>query len=431
MKQLNYNKKKLKVCIIGGGYIGLPLAIAFSKKKINVTLYDINKRRIETLKNNFDYNYETKTSDLKKLDKINITFNLKDIKSGNIYIVTTPTPVKKNNVPDLSYIIKASQLVGKNLQKNDIVIYESTVYPGLTEQICLPILEKNSKLFCEKKDFAQKGFYLAYSPERINPGDKKHTLQKIAKIVSSNNPKISIFIKKLYKEIIDANVVIAKNIKTAEAAKVIENSQRDINIAFVNELSIIFNKLDIKTSEVLKIASTKWNFLNFKPGLVGGHCIGVDPYYLTHVCKKLKYKPNVILAGRKINDYIPTFIIKNFIKLLKKKKITQKKVIIFGASFKENCNDIRNSKSIKIAEDLKAKNFDIDFFDPCVKEKNINKFKNVKNIKSNYYSAAIFNVSHKQFYKIDITKLKKKLKKKSIIFDNQNIFPSSNSDFSL
>ena len=318
-----------------------------------------------------------------------------------------------------------------NLKKNDIVIYESTVYPGLIENICLPILEKSSRISCFKKNLKKDFFYLGYSPERINPGDEKHTLDKISKIVSSNHIEISKFLQKMYKEIIIAKVVIAKDIKTAEAAKVIENSQRDINIAFVNELSIIFNKLNINTSDVLEVANTKWNFLNFKPGLVGGHCIGVDPYYLTHCANQFNIKPNVILSGRKINNFMPKFIVNCFYNLIKKRKINVKNILIFGATFKENCNDIRNSKSIEIAKILSKKKFNVDFYDPLVRESRIDQFRNVRSIKNNHYSAFFFNVKHKSFLKLDVDKMRNQLKEKGLILDIQNIFSSSKTDFCL
>ncbi len=428
---LKYKKNYLNVCIIGGGYIGLPLAIAFVKKKIKVILYDTNKKRIDTLKNNIDYNNETSLRDIKYLKRIKFTNKENDIKNSNIYIVTTPTPVTKNNKPDLTYIKSASKTVGTYLKKNDFVIYESTVYPGLTEEVCLPILEKFSRLSCFKENLKKDFFYLGYSPERINPGDKKHTLEKISKIVSSNNLQISKFLQRLYKEIIVAKVVIAKDIKTAEAAKVIENSQRDINIAFINELSIIFNKLNIKTSDVLKVANTKWNFLNFKPGLVGGHCIGVDPYYLTYCANQFNIKPNVILSGRKINNFMPKFIVNCFNDLIKSKKINVKNILIFGATFKENCNDIRNSKSIELAKILNEQNFNIDFFDPLVKKNKIDKFRNVTVVKNNYYSAFFFNVKHNSFLNLDIKKMRNKLKGRGLILDIQNIFSSSETDFCL
>ena len=433
MKLKKYNKKNLDICIVGGGYIGLPLAVAYVKRGIRVTLYDINKNRINTLKKNIDYNYETKRKDLKFLKKINFTYNQKELKNSNVYIITTPTPVFKNNKPDLRNIKNASKTVGKNLMKDDLVIYESTVYPGLTQKVCKPILERNSHLFCSDKDFknTKNYFHLGYSPERINPGDELHTLEKISKIVSSDNPHVSLYIKAIYKEIIKAKVIIAKDIKTAEAAKVIENTQRDINIAFMNELSIIFNKLNIRTKDVIDLASTKWNFLNFRPGIVGGHCIGVDPYYLTYCAKEINYNPKVILAGRDINDYIPAYIVGSFINLIKKRKLKIKNILIFGASFKENCNDLRNSKSITIAKILKKKKFKIEFFDPHIKKNYIYGFKNIKKIRKNFYSAFFFNVKHNDFLKFEINNIRSKLKSKGLIMDIQNIFPSSKTDFCL
>ncbi|RXK00549.1 Vi polysaccharide biosynthesis UDP-N-acetylglucosamine C-6 dehydrogenase TviB [Arcobacter sp. CECT 8986] len=338
-----------KICIIGLGYVGLPLAHAFSAKYEVVGL-DIYQTRIDELNKAHDRTLELSSEQLKEaLDNgIKFTCNTEDIKDCNIFIVTVPTPIDKNKQPDLTPLVKASETVGKVLKKDDIVIYESTVYPGATEEVCVPILEKFSNL-----EF-NKDFYCGYSPERINPGDKKHTVTKILKVTSGSTPKIGQKVDELYSSIITAGTHLAPTIKVAEAAKVIENSQRDINIAFVNELSIIFNKLDIDTNAVLEAAGTKWNFLPFRPGLVGGHCIGVDPYYLTHKAQSIGYNPEIILAGRRLNDNMGIYVANQVIKLMIKKgqKIEGSNVLVLGITFKENCPDIRNSRVIDVIEEL-------------------------------------------------------------------------------
>ncbi|AXX91775.1 Vi polysaccharide biosynthesis UDP-N-acetylglucosamine C-6 dehydrogenase TviB [Malaciobacter molluscorum LMG 25693] len=338
-----------KICIIGLGYVGLPLAHAFSVKYEVVGL-DIYQTRIDELNNAHDRTLELSREQLKEAidNGIKFTCNIEDIKDCNIFIVTVPTPIDKNKQPDLTPLLKASETVGKVLKKDDIVIYESTVYPGATEEVCVPILEKFSNL-----EF-NKDFYCGYSPERINPGDKKHTVTKILKVTSGSTPKIGQKVDELYSSIITAGTHLAPTIKVAEAAKVIENSQRDINIAFVNELSIIFNKLDIDTNAVLEAAGTKWNFLPFRPGLVGGHCIGVDPYYLTHKAQSIGYNPEIILAGRRLNDNMGIYVANQVIKLMIKKgqKIEGSNVLVLGITFKENCPDIRNSRVIDVIEEL-------------------------------------------------------------------------------
>jgi len=348
------NFKVNKICIIGLGYVGLPLLIEFSKYH-KVIGFDTDIQRVMELRNFFDRNNEFKKSELKKIKNIEFTSDTKILDNCNIYIVTVPTPVKKNKSPDLNPLIQSSKLIGKFLKKKDIVIYESTVFPGCTEEVCVPILEKYSKLTYNKD------FFCGYSPERINFGDKKYKLTNIKKVTSGSNAKISNIIDKLYSKIIKVGTYKAESIIIAEAAKVIENTQRDLNIAFINELSIIFDKLKINTSKVLKAAGSKWNFLNFKPGLVGGHCIGVDPYYLTYKSKKVGYNPKLILSGRSINDEMPKFIFNKIKKLLKKKN----KVLFLGASFKENIPDFRNSKSLSLFKLIK-KNYQSDLVDPLI-----------------------------------------------------------------
>jgi len=339
----------MKISIIGLGYVGLPLACAFSES-YKVVGFDISTNRVSELKKFHDKTLELSIEQLKIADSNGImyTSNTEDISDSNIYIITVPTPIDKNNKPDLSPLESASKLVGQVLRVNDIVIYESTVYPGATEEVCVPILEKESQLKFNKE------FFCGYSPERINPGDKEHTVKKILKVTSGSTPKIAQLVNSLYGEVIEAGTYLAPSIKVAEAAKVIENSQRDINIAFVNELAIIFNKLGIDTEEVLKAAATKWNFLDFKPGLVGGHCIGVDPYYLTYKSLQAGYSPEVILSGRRLNDNMPIYVANQFIKLAVNRGLTIKelKVLILGITFKENCPDIRNSKVIDIYREL-------------------------------------------------------------------------------
>ncbi len=331
--------KKKYISIIGLGYVGLPLAVEFAKF-FDVIAFDYNSKRINELRNNLDENNEIKKNELKKLKKLYFTENEKDLKKSNIFIIAVPTPIKKNKKPNLIFLKQACITVSKYISKKDIVIFESTVYPGLTDDYCIPIIEKYSK-FKINKDF-----FCGYSPERINPGDKKNKLSTIVKITSGSNYKTSIFVDNLYKKIIKAGTYRTSSIKIAEAAKVIENTQRDLNIAFINELSIIFNKLHLDTDEILKAASTKWNFIKFSPGLVGGHCIGVDPYYLTYKAKKVGYSPKIILSGRDMNDNMVKYVSKRFLNKLseKKIKIINSQILILGFSFKENCSDTRNSK---------------------------------------------------------------------------------------
>ncbi|MGB6329576.1 MAG: nucleotide sugar dehydrogenase, partial [Halarcobacter sp.] len=358
------NIKNCKICIIGLGYVGLPLAHAFAKK-YPVIGFDIFQKRIEDLNNANDFTLELSSDQLKEVlpkfnlslttNKLEVTNQIDDIKDCNIYIVTVPTPIDKNKRPDLTPLMKASETIGKVLKKEDVVIYESTVYPGATEEECVPVLEKFSNLKFNED------FFCGYSPERINPGDKEHTVTKILKVTAGSTPEIGKIVDELYASIITAGTHLAPTIKVAEAAKVIENSQRDINIAFVNELAIIFNKLNINTNDVLEAAGTKWNFLKFRPGLVGGHCIGVDPYYLTHKAQQVGYNPEIILAGRRLNDNMGIYVANQVIKLMIKKgyKIEGSKVLVLGITFKENCPDIRNSRVIDVIEELQEFGCDI------------------------------------------------------------------------
>lgn len=404
-----------KICVIGLGYVGLPLAHAFSAK-YEVVGFDISKWRIDELSSGYDRTLELTENQVNEAIKNGMKFSLdiNDIKDCNIYIVTVPTPIDKNKRPDLTPLIKASETVGKVLKKDDIVIYESTVYPGATEEDCVPVLEKFSNLKFNVD------FFCGYSPERINPGDKEHTVTKILKVTSGSTPEIGKKVNELYASIITAGTHLAPTIKVAEAAKVIENSQRDINIAFVNELAIIFNKLGINTNDVLAAAGTKWNFLPFRPGLVGGHCIGVDPYYLTHKAQSIGYNPEIILAGRRLNDNMGIYVANQVIKLMIKKghKIEGSKVLVLGITFKENCPDIRNSRVIDVIEELQEFGCNIDIYDPWADTKEVEHEYNLKLIKElniAKYEAIVLAVAHNEFKQL---KLKTD---ENIVFDIKSI----------
>ena len=432
--------KNTKIAIIGLGYVGLPLAVEFAKK-FQVVGFDINKTRVEELKNNKDHTLETSSEDLKEVNvsSLNllqntdkglwITDNLDEISSANFYVVTVPTPVDKNNRPDLTPLYKASESVGKILKKGDIVVYESTVYPGATEEECMPILEKFSGLKFNKD------FYLGYSPERINPGDKEHTVTKILKVTSGSTPEIAEKIDKIYKSIIIAGTHLAPTIKVAEAAKVIENSQRDVNIAFVNELSKIFRLMNIDTNDVLEAAGTKWNFLPFRPGLVGGHCIGVDPYYLAHKAMELGYNPEIILSGRRLNDSMGPYVAQETIKLMIKKgiNVNGSNILVLGITFKEDCPDIRNSRAIDIIDELKSYSVNVDVFDPWASkeevknEYGIDLITDKKNIKT-VYDGVILAVSHKEFLKIDLNDF---VNGKHVTFDVKSVLSKEMTDSRL
>lgn len=420
--------KDIKICIIGLGYVGLPLAIEFAKK-YKVIGYDISSERISQLMNFEDITLEIASEEISKVlvnstnsFKNNIGFypttNLQDISDSNIYIVTVPTPVDSSNKPDLSFLNSANITIGKVIEKGNIVIYESTFYPGCTEEECIPIIEKISGLKYNLD------FFAGYSPERINPGDKINTLSKIKKITSGSTPYIADLVNNLYASIITAGTYKTSSIIVAESAKIIENAQRDINIAFVNELAKIFNLLEIDTSEVLEAAGTKWNFIPFKPGLVGGHCIGVDSYYLAQKAMKIGYHSEIILAGRKLNDSMPHYIASEVIKLMAKKNITinNSKVLILGITFKENCNDIRNSKIIDIVYQLNEYGISVWVYDPIAISENVEKefgLKNINTIPDQVYDGIILAVSHNIFKKFN---LKKYLKKNSFIYDCKSFF---------
>ncbi len=395
---------KEKICIIGLGYVGLPLSYSFSNKGFQVVGYDKSKKRIEELKKSYDKNGEFSKKELINNKGLIFSNNIQDIESSNVYIVTVPTPVKKNKIPNLNPLLKATKTVAECLRINDIVIYESTVFPGCTEEECIPVLEKYSKLKYNKD------FYCGYSPERINPGDKKRKLNDIIKVTSGSNSQTAKKIDNLYKKIIKAGTYLAPSIKVAEASKIIENVQRDVNISLMNEIAIIFNRIGIDTSEVLKASSTKWNFLDFKPGLVGGHCIGVDPYYLAYKSKQIGYTPNVILSGRKVNNNMGKHIANSINKLIVAKQLKPKKckALILGITFKENCSDIRNSRIFNLYKELKNLNLRVDVYDPhAIKSEVIKNFKIelIENIKSKY-EIIILAVAHKIFLKMNLVNFK-------------------------
>lgn len=415
--------KNTKIGIIGLGYVGLPLAAAFAHK-FDVVGYDINMQRVKELNQCHDGTNELTTAQLDAVigKGLTVTTTLDDLQACTVFIVTVPTPVTANKTPDLNPVIKATETVAKVLKKGDTVVYESTVYPGVTEEVCVPLLEENTSLKFNID------FFVGYSPERINPGDKKHTITKITKVVSGSTPKTLDFLAELYGSIVEAGIYKAPTLKTAEAAKVIENTQRDINIAFVNELSVIFSKMGIDTHEVLKAAGTKWNFLPFTPGLVGGHCIGVDPYYLAHKAEALGHNPEMILAGRRINDAVPEFIVNRIVKALLKKntQIQNAKALILGATFKENCPDLRNSKVYDVYQELKDFGFSIDIHDP---EADAMVFKKIYGFEKSTlgkekYDVVILAVSHKDFQTIDPNDF---LKENGVVFDVKGFY--NNPDF--
>jgi UDP-N-acetyl-D-galactosamine dehydrogenase len=421
------SKEKLKIAIIGLGYVGLPLALEFGKKR-SVIGFDVDKKRIRELNSGIDKNLEFNKQQLKITKKINFTNNKEEIKSANCFIITVPTPIDNFKKPDLNPLLEASKMVGQIIKNGDLIIYESTVYPGCIEEECVPILEKFSELSFNKD------FFCGYSPERINPGDKNHTISNIKKITSGSTPKVANLIDDLYNEIIIVGTHKAASIKVAEAAKIIENTQRDLNIALINELSILFNKLNIDTQAVLKAASSKWNFLDFKPGLVGGHCIGVDPYYLTYKAKSVGHQPNIILAGREINDNMGNHVVSVMIEELKKKKIqvNGSKILIMGLTFKENCADIRNSGVKIVVEGLKKYNCSLDLYDPWAEDDEIKKLYGITpkaKLNNNTYDGVIIAVAHKKFRDMGVNQILNLCKKNNVIYDLKYLF--SKEKFSL
>ena len=413
----------MRLAIIGLGYVGLPLAVEFGKKYDTIG-FDINAKRIEELKQGIDRTLEISPEELKEAKNLSFTTSIEDIKDATIYIVTVPTPIDEHKNPDLTPLIMASRTVGRVLKKGDIVIYESTVFPGCTEEVCVPELERESGLKFNED------FFCGYSPERINPGDKKHRLPNIKKVTSGSTPEIAKKVDELYKSIITAGTHLAPSIKVAEAAKVIENAQRDINIAFVNELALIFDKLNIDTLDVLEAAGTKWNFLPFRPGLVGGHCIGVDPYYLAYKAKEVGYHPQIILAGRRTNDEMGVFVANKVVKLLihKGHKVKGSKALVLGITFKENCPDIRNSRVIDVINELKDFGIDVDVYDPWADKEEVRREYDLELLQQEpsfkNYDSIILAVAHEQFKELDYSAIPKT----SVVFDIKGVLPKSVAD---
>ncbi|GAB1043750.1 Vi polysaccharide biosynthesis UDP-N-acetylglucosamine C-6 dehydrogenase TviB [Shewanella algae] len=421
--------ENVKIGIIGLGYVGLPLAVEFGKKSPTIG-FDINEARISELSAGHDSTLECSDDELSKATELSYTASLADLKDCNVYIVTVPTPIDEHKQPDLTPLIKASQALGTVINEGDIIVYESTVYPGATEEVCIPVVEQVSGL-----KFNQ-DFFAGYSPERINPGDKEHRVTNILKVTSGSTPEIAEFVDKLYKSIIIAGTHKASSIKVAEAAKVIENTQRDVNIALINELSIIFNKLEIDTLEVLEAAGTKWNFLPFRPGLVGGHCIGVDPYYLTHKAQSVGYHPEMILAGRRINDGMGQYVVSQLVKKMLKKRIQVEgaNVLVMGLTFKENCPDLRNTKVVDIVSELKEYNINVDIVDPwCSNDEAEHEYglSLCEKPKSNYYDAIIIAVAHNEFRDMGADDIHGLGKVDHVLYDLKYVLPKENVDMRL
>lgn len=412
--------------IIGLGYVGLPLAVEFGKHFDTVGL-DINVQRIEELKTGIDRSLECSTEELRLAPRLRYTANPADLKDCNVYVVTVPTPIDDYKRPDLTPLVKASESVGKILGKGDIVIYESTVYPGATEEVCVPILEAQSGLKYNLD------FFCGYSPERINPGDKEHRVINIKKVTSGSTPEVAGYVDALYRTVIVAGTHLASSIKVAEAAKVIENTQRDVNIALINELAILFHKLGLNTLEVLEAAGSKWNFLPFRPGLVGGHCIGVDPYYLTHKAQEIGHHPEMILAGRRVNDGMGEYVVQRLVKLMNRKRIhvCQSNILILGLTFKENCPDIRNTRVVDIIQELEDYHVAVDIYDPWADAEEARHEYGIElttELKPNHYDAIILAVGHQQFRDMGAAALRALGKPESVIFDVKYLFPKTDSD---
>ncbi|MGP9687932.1 Vi polysaccharide biosynthesis UDP-N-acetylglucosamine C-6 dehydrogenase TviB [Psychrobacter sp. AOP22-C1-C5] len=420
---------EIKIAIIGLGYVGLPLAVEFGKQH-TVVGFDINTDRIKALKDGIDHTLEVSDKELAQATHLSYSSETEALKNCNFFIVTVPTPIDDYKQPDLKPLINASKVIGTFLKQNDIVVYESTVYPGATEEVCIPVLEEFSGLTFNKD------FYAGYSPERINPGDKEHRVINILKVTSGSTPEVADFIDEVYNSIIIAGTYKAESIKVAEAAKVIENTQRDVNIALVNELAVIFNKMNIDTEAVLKAAGTKWNFLPFRPGLVGGHCIGVDPYYLTHKAQAIGYNPEIILAGRRLNDSMGTYVVTQLVKKMIKKRIQVEgaRVLILGLSFKENCPDVRNTKVIDILHELEEYNIDVDVYDPWVDAKEAKREYNITPISqpvSQQYDAVILAVAHNEFIDMGVKRIRDLGKNNHVLYDLKYVFNKDVTDIRL
>ncbi len=423
------NMNKLKIAVIGLGYVGLPLAVEFGKQH-SVIGFDINASRIAALKSGTDHTLEVSDEELAVAIHLRYSSDLQTLKGCNFFIVTVPTPIDSSKQPDLTPLIRASKAIGSLLKKDDIVVYESTVYPGATEEVCVPILEEVSGLIFNQD------FYAGYSPERINPGDKEHRVTNILKVTAGSTPEVADFIDEVYNLIITAGTHKAPSIRVAEAAKVIENTQRDVNIALINELAVIFNKMGIDTEAVLKAAGTKWNFLPFRPGLVGGHCIGVDPYYLTHKAQAIGHNPEIILAGRRLNDSMGEYVVTQLVKTMIKKRIQVEgaKVLVLGLSFKENCPDVRNTKVIDIVHELQKYNVEIDVYDPWIDANEAKREYSVVPIAqlvTNQYDGIILAVAHEQFTKMGINEIRALGKDNHVLYDLKYLFTKEETDIRL
>ncbi|EKO3781207.1 Vi polysaccharide biosynthesis UDP-N-acetylglucosamine C-6 dehydrogenase TviB [Vibrio metschnikovii] len=421
--------ENLKIGIIGLGYVGLPLAVEFGKK-FNTIGFDINQKRVAELRSGVDLTLECSEEELHSAPLLNYTHQLEEIKDCNFYIVTVPTPITDEKTPDLNPLKKASEALAKVVSHGDIVVFESTVYPGATEEVCLPIIEKNSGLVFNRD------FFAGYSPERINPGDKVNRLTTIMKITSGSTPEVADFVDKIYASIVTAGTHKAPSMKVAEAAKVIENTQRDLNIAIINEFAKIFNKLDIDTEAVLKAAGTKWNFLHFKPGLVGGHCISVDPYYLTHKAQEVGYRPEVILAGRRINDGMGEYVATQLVKALARKKIhiDEAKVLIMGFTFKGDCPDVRNTKIIDIVKELKDFNMAVDVYDSWASKEEVQHeygLELIDELRDGYYDAIVLAVDHTQTKQMGVEQLRSLGKANHVLYDVKHVLSADEADLRL
>lgn len=419
----------IKLAVVGLGYVGLPLAVEFGKKR-SVLGFDINQKRIDELKSGQDHTLEVEPEELQQADLLKFSTGISDLAECNVYIVTVPTPIDEYKQPDLTPLVKASETIGKALKKGDIVIYESTVYPGATEEDCVPVLEKVSGLKYNVD------FFAGYSPERINPGDKEHRVTTIKKVTSGSTPEVAELVDTLYNEIITVGTHKASSIRVAEAAKVIENTQRDVNIALVNELALIFNKMGIDTEAVLQAAGTKWNFLPFRPGLVGGHCIGVDPYYLTHKAESIGYHPEIILAGRRLNDSMGEYVVSQLVKAMTKRRIhvDQARVLVLGFTFKENCPDLRNTKVVDIVRELEQYNVQVDVFDPWIDPEEADYEYGIKPIaepEAEGYDAVIIAVAHNQFKELGVSGIRAFGKPNHVLYDLKYVLSADESDIRL
>lgn len=423
------NIDSIRIAVIGLGYVGLPLAVEFGKHH-SVIGFDINTDRIAELISGTDHTLEINNEELSQATHLSFSSEIADLQECNFFIVTVPTPIDEYKQPDLTPLVKASEAIGSLLKKDDIVVYESTVYPGATEEVCIPVLEHVSGLIFNQD------FYAGYSPERINPGDKEHRVTNILKVTAGSTPEVADFIDSVYNLIITAGTHKAPSIKVAEAAKVIENTQRDVNIALINELAVIFNKMNIDTEAVLEAAGTKWNFLPFRPGLVGGHCIGVDPYYLTHKAQAIGYNPEIILAGRRLNDSMGEYVVTQLVKTMIKKRIQVEgaRVLILGLSFKENCPDVRNTKVIDIVHELQEYNIDVDVYDPWIDNAEADREYDITPIAQpalNHYDSIILAVAHQQFVDMGITHIRSLGKESHVLYDLKYVFAKEDTDIRL